>query len=200
MKLGIDLIVNGEPVHLEVEPSRTLLDVLRNDLGLTGAKDGCATGDCGACTVLLDGEPINSCLALPASLAGRSITTVEGLARDPVGRRLQEAFVEHGAVQCGYCTPGLLLAAKSLLATCPSPDEDDVRRAIAGNLCRCTGYAKVVAAVGAVAAELAPREPLGQSSDSSRTSSDSSRTGRMRGAAMGALADGSAGGAAGGEA
>jgi carbon-monoxide dehydrogenase small subunit len=151
VKLGINLIVNGEPVHLEVEPSRTLLDVLRNDLGLTGAKDGCSTGDCGACTVLLDGEPINSCLALPATLAGRSITTVEGLARDPLGRRLQESFGEHGAVQCGYCTPGLLLAAKSLLAADPSPDEPTIRRAIAGNLCRCTGYVKVVEAIQAVA-------------------------------------------------
>lgn len=154
MKLGIDLVVNGEQVHLEVEPDRTLLDVLRNDLGLAGVKDGCSTGDCGACTVLLDGQPINSCLALPATLAGRSITTVEGLARDPVGRRLQAAFVEHGAVQCGYCTPGLLLSARSLLSSCPSPDDADVRRAIAGNLCRCTGYAKVVDAIKAVGAEL----------------------------------------------
>ena len=157
MKQSIDLVVNGEALRLEVEPDRTLLDVLRNDLGLTGAKDGCGTGDCGACTVLLDGEPINSCLALPAALAGREITTVEGLAGDPLGSRLQRAFVEHGAVQCGYCTPGLLLAARSLLAACPSPDEGAVRRAIAGNLCRCTGYAKVVAAIGAVAADLPDR-------------------------------------------
>ncbi len=155
MKIAVDLLVNGEPVRLEVEPHRTLLDVLRNDLGLTGAKDGCSTGDCGACTVLVDGEPVNSCLALPATLAGRAITTVEGLARDPVGRRLQESFVERGAVQCGYCTPGLLLAAKSLLATDPAPTEQAIRQAISGNLCRCTGYAKVVAAVQAVATEMA---------------------------------------------
>ncbi len=154
MKVGVDLVVNGEPVHLEVEPDRTLLDVLRNELGLTGARDGCSTGDCGACTVLLDGEPIYSCLALPATLAGREITTVEGLAQDPLGQRLQRAFVEHGAVQCGFCTPGLLLAAKSLLMTCPSPDEAEVRRGIAGNLCRCTGYAKVVEAIREAADEL----------------------------------------------
>ena len=153
MKVAIDLSVNGEPVHLEVEPHRSLLDVLRTDLGLTGAKDGCGTGDCGACTVLLDGEPINSCLALPAALSGRSITTVEGLARDPLGRRLQDAFVQHGAVQCGYCTPGLLLAAKSLLVACPNPDEAEIRRAISGNLCRCTGYAKVVASIRSAVAE-----------------------------------------------
>lgn len=149
MKRRIELEVNGERVQLEVEPDRTLLDVLRSDLGLSGAKDACATGDCGACTVLLDGEPINSCLTLAVALSGRRVTTVEGLADDPLGRALQRAFVEHGAVQCGYCTPGLLLAAKSLLARCASPDEAGIRAAISGNLCRCTGYVKVVAAIQA---------------------------------------------------
>jgi carbon-monoxide dehydrogenase small subunit len=167
MKTGIDLTINGDAVHLEVEPHRTLLDVLRNDLGLTGAKDGCGTGDCGACTVLLDGEPINSCLALPATLAGRSITTIEGLARDPLGKRLQTALVEHGAVQCGYCTPGLLLAAKSLLTADPSPDGAAIRRGISGNLCRCTGYAKVVAAIRSVAAD-APTDSLAASEGGAR--------------------------------
>lgn len=151
-KIDVELLVNGEAVQLTLDPSRTLLDVLRNDLGLTGAKDGCGTGDCGACTVLLDGEPINSCLALPATLAGRSITTIEGLTTDPLGRTLQRAFVDHGAVQCGYCTPGMILAAKSLLHRSARPTEPEIRAAVAGNICRCTGYAKIVEAIQAVGA------------------------------------------------
>ncbi len=153
----LGLTVNGEPVQLRVEPNRTLLAVLREDLGLTGVKDACGTGDCGACTVLLDGVPINSCLTLAVMAQGREVTTVEGLARDPLGRSLQRAFVEHGAVQCGYCTPGLLLAAKALLEDSPSPTEAEIREGIAGNLCRCTGYVKIVGAIQAVAAETGGR-------------------------------------------
>jgi aerobic carbon-monoxide dehydrogenase small subunit len=149
----IELVVNGERVQLRVEPDRTLLDVLRDSLGLTGAKDACGTGDCGACTVLLDGVAVNSCLTLAVTAHGREVTTVEGLARDPLGSKLQRAFVEHGAVQCGYCTPGLVLAAKALLESTPAPSESEIRRGIAGNLCRCTGYVKIVGAIQAVAAE-----------------------------------------------
>ncbi len=153
----LELTVNGEPIRLRVEPSRTLLAVIREDLGLTGVKDACGTGDCGACTVLLDGEAVNSCLTLAVMAEGREVTTVEGLARDPLGGRLQRAFVEHGAVQCGYCTPGLLLAAKALLESTPSPSEAEIREGIAGNLCRCTGYVKIVGAIQAVAAETGGR-------------------------------------------
>jgi carbon-monoxide dehydrogenase small subunit len=161
VKIGVDLTVNGEAVHLDLEPGRTLLDVLQNDLGLKGARDGCGTGDCGACTVLLDGEPINSCLTLPALLRGRSITTIEGLTGDRIGKALQDSLVERGAVQCGYCSPGLVLAARALLAESDSPDEPAIRRAISGNLCRCTGYAKTVEAIGAAAASLRDERTIG---------------------------------------
>ena len=154
---NLQLTVNGEPVQIHVEPSRTLLQLLREDLGLTGVKDACGTGDCGACTVLLDGVAVNSCLCLAVMAEGREVTTVEGLARDPLGGRLQRAFVEHGAVQCGYCTPGLLLAAKALLEGSRSPSEAEIREGIAGNLCRCTGYVKIVGAIQAVAAETGGR-------------------------------------------
>ena len=153
----LDLTVNGERVQLRIEPDRTLLELLREDLSLTGVKDACGTGDCGACTVLLDGVAVNSCLTLAVMAEGREVTTVEGLARDPLGGRLQRAFVEHGAVQCGYCTPGLLLAAKALLEDIPSPSEAEIRQGIAGNLCRCTGYVKIVGAIQAVAAETGGR-------------------------------------------
>lgn len=153
----LELKVNGEPVQLRIEPNRTLLELLREDLSLTGVKDACGAGDCGACTVLLDGVAVNSCLTLAVMAEGREVTTVEGLARDPLGSRLQRAFVEHGAVQCGYCTPGLLLAAKALLEESPSPSEAEIREGIAGNLCRCTGYVKIVGAIQAVAAETGGR-------------------------------------------
>ena len=153
----LELTVNGERTQLRVEPDRTLLELLREDLGLTGVKDACGTGDCGACTVLLDGVAVNSCLTLAVMAEGREVTTVEGLARDPLGRRLQRAFVDHGAVQCGYCTPGLLLAAKALLEDTPSPSEAEIRQGIAGNLCRCTGYVKIVGAIQAVATETGGR-------------------------------------------
>ena len=151
MKHIVQLTVNEEPREIAVEPWWTLLDVLRDQLELTGAKKGCDRGDCGACTVLLDGKPIVSCTTLAVQANGRCVTTIEGLMLDGQPHRLQQAFVDAGAVQCGFCTPGMVLAAKALLDENPSPTEDDVREAIAGNLCRCTGYAKIVEAVLSVA-------------------------------------------------
>jgi carbon-monoxide dehydrogenase small subunit len=143
----IVLIVNGSSYAVEVKVNRTLLDVLRDDLGLTGTKEGCGTGDCGACSVLLDGKPMNACLILAVEADGREILTVEGLARGDKLDPLQEAFVQEGAVQCGFCTPGMLIAAKGLLNENPQPTELQVRQALAGNLCRCTGYVRIITAV-----------------------------------------------------
>jgi carbon-monoxide dehydrogenase small subunit len=151
MKQILQFTVNEESRELAVEPWWTLLDVLRDQLELTGAKKGCDRGDCGACTVLLDGKPIVSCTTLAVQAHGRRVTTIEGLMLDGQPHPLQQAFVDVGAVQCGFCTPGMVLAAKSLLDENPSPTEDDVREAIAGNLCRCTGYAKILKAVLSVA-------------------------------------------------
>ena len=143
----LELRVNGHTYQVGAHPSERLLDVLRNHLGLTGAKDGCSTGQCGACTVLVDGRAVNSCLVLAADAVGKEITTIEGLA--PPGRLhpLQQAFLDHGAVQCGFCTPGMVLTAKALLDEDTAPSEEDIRRALAGNLCRCTGYRKIFEAI-----------------------------------------------------
>ena len=143
----IFLKVNGETYRMSVPDNRTLLQTIRDDLGLTGTKEGCGVGECGACTVLVDGRPVNSCLALAVEMDGREITTVEGLAKDGVLDSLQQAFIEEGAVQCGFCTPGMLMSAQGLLNKNPSPTEDDIRKAIQGNLCRCTGYDPIVRAV-----------------------------------------------------
>jgi carbon-monoxide dehydrogenase small subunit len=143
----INLRINGESYEVSVKPNMTLLDFLRDEIGLTGTKKGCDTGQCGACTVLLDGKPINSCLVLAADANGKEILTVEGLGRDGKLHPLQETFMQEGAVQCGYCTSGMLLSAKALLDENPSPGEDEVKKAIAGNLCRCTGYVRIVKAV-----------------------------------------------------
>ncbi len=151
MKNQIHLQVNGEPYDLLVEPRHTLLKVLRDDLGFTGTKKGCDTGDCGACTVLMNGKPINSCLALAMEANGKEITTIEGLARGDDLHPLQEAFIQAGAIQCGYCTPGMILTAKALLDENSAPSEEEVKRALAGNLCRCTGYVKIVQAIQAAA-------------------------------------------------
>jgi aerobic carbon-monoxide dehydrogenase small subunit len=150
-KIGVTLTVNGEPHELLIEPDRALLDVLRTDLDLRGTKTSCLEGRCGACTVLLDGIPANSCLVLAAAACGRPVTTIEGLARDGVPHPVQQAFVDHGAVQCGYCTPGMILSATALLDERPAPTESEIREALAGNLCRCTGYQKIVEAVMAAA-------------------------------------------------
>ncbi len=141
------LDVNGERAELLLPVHKTLLEVLREDMGLTGTKHGCELGECGTCTVLVDGKPELSCLLLPVQLEGRPITTIEGLADGSVLHPLQQAFAELGAAQCGYCSPGILLAAKSLLATNAQPSRDEIREALAGNLCRCTGYVKILEAV-----------------------------------------------------
>ncbi len=147
MKQIVRLQVNGEDYEAYVPVHKTLLEVLREDLNLTGTKHGCELGECGTCTVLVDGEPILSCLALPVELQGREITTIEGLARGPELHPLQQAFAELGAAQCGYCTPGILLTTQALLERNPTPTRDEIREALAGNLCRCTGYVKILEAV-----------------------------------------------------
>ena len=143
----LTLLVNGERHELYLPVHRTLLEVLREDLGLTGTKHGCELGECGTCTVLVGGRPILSCLSLPVQLAGREITTIEGLASGPRLDPLQDAFKELGAAQCGYCTPGMLLAARALLNQNPHPSRDEIGEALSGNLCRCTGYLKIAEAV-----------------------------------------------------
>jgi carbon-monoxide dehydrogenase small subunit len=149
--------VNGRSYSLDVRPETTLLQLLRDELGLTGTKHGCDGGECGACTVLVDGRPLNSCLVLAVSVRGREIMTIEGLASGGALHPLQQAFVEHGALQCGFCGPGLILSARAFLEQNPSPDRNEVRRALAGNLCRCTGYVGVVEAVMDAAEELRHR-------------------------------------------
>ncbi len=152
MKHLLNLSVNGERVEVAVPLHHTLLEVLREDLRLTGTKHGCELGECGTCTVLVDGEPVLSCLALPIELEGAEITTVEGLTEDGRAHPLQIAFAETGATQCGYCTPGILMAAKSLLAKNPRPSRREIQEALAGNLCRCTGYIQILQAVERAAA------------------------------------------------
>lgn len=156
LKVPVTLSVNGVDHELLIEPQRTLLDVLRTDLELTGAKHGCGVGECGSCTVLLDGAPVNSCLVLAVMCRGRQIETVEGLAIDGELSPVQSSFIEHGAIQCGFCSPGMLLSSTALLRAKPHPGETEVREAISGNLCRCTGYQKIVEAVVAVGQEGAP--------------------------------------------
>jgi carbon-monoxide dehydrogenase small subunit len=153
-KLHVSATINGEPTEFLCEPQQTLLDVLRDELGLTGTKEGCGSGDCGACSVILDDRVVCSCLVLAVEAEGARITTVEGLAKGDVLHPLQRQFLEHAALQCGFCTPGLLVAAKALLDRNPNPTEAEVRYGLAGNLCRCTGYDKVVRAVLDAAAEM----------------------------------------------
>jgi len=156
MKTLLKCTVNGEEHSVLADTRDTLLDLLRDRLGLTGTKEGCGNGNCGTCTVLMDGVPINACLVLAVEAPGRTITTIEGLSTNGVLHPLQQALVEHGGTQCGFCTPGILLSAKALLDQNPRPSEAQIRHAIAGNLCRCTGYGKIVEAIAAVAA--APQE------------------------------------------
>lgn len=154
MKRQIKLKVNGEEYEIAVEPYVRLIDAIRYDIGLTGTKEGCSTGDCGACTVLIDGKPVTSCLVLAVSAEGKEITTIEGISDNGKLHPIQKAFVEHGGIQCGFCTPGMILSAKALLDTNPNPTDEEVRFALAGNLCRCTGYTKIVEAVKAAAEEI----------------------------------------------
>ena len=144
--------VNGQPVSLKVAPTDTLLDLLRYDLELTGTKYGCGEGECGACSVLLDGKVVNSCLVLAAECQGSDILTIEGLAAEGELHPIQKAFVDHGAIQCGFCTPGMVMAAYALLQENPSPTEEQIKRGLEGNLCRCTGYRKIIDAVLSLAA------------------------------------------------
>ena len=152
--ITVTLTINGEQRQVETAANQTLLYLLRDDLGLTGTKDGCREGECGACTVLLDGEPVNSCLVLAGQADGRQVLTVEGLARNGQLHAVQRAFVEAGAVQCGFCTPGVIMAAVALLSRDPKPSEHQVREALVGNLCRCTGYNKILDAVRLAAEEM----------------------------------------------
>ncbi|MBF7981091.1 MULTISPECIES: (2Fe-2S)-binding protein [Rahnella] len=146
----LNLKVNGINVQADVDSNRRLLDFLREDLNLTGTKEGCAVGECGACTIILDSKSVCSCLILAAQCEGAEVTTIEALHRDPVGKKLQNAFVQHGGVQCGFCTPGVLLSTKALLDVCPDPTDDEINEALEGNLCRCTGYQPIITSIKAV--------------------------------------------------
>jgi len=157
MKKKISITLNGKKTDLDVPSHRLLLDLLRDEIGLTGTKEGCGTGDCGACTVLLNGKPVNSCLIFSGELDGADVVTIEGLKIGPELHPVQRAFVQDGGVQCGYCTSGMLMMSKALLDENPDPSEEDIRFAISGNLCRCTGYAKIVKAVQDAARELRTR-------------------------------------------
>lgn len=150
MKISIDVTVNGESYQAEVEPRVTLLEFLRQTLHLTGTKEGCGLGDCGTCTVLLDGRPVNSCLVLAVDANGHRITTIEGLAENEKLHPLQQSFIDKGAVQCGFCTPAMILSAKALLDKNPQPGENEIKQAMSGVLCRCGSYPKIIEAVQAV--------------------------------------------------
>lgn len=156
MKQIIELNVNGEPHEVMVEHRTTLLEVLRENIRLTGTKKGCDTGDCGSCTVLLDGAPVLSCLVLAMDAVGKNVVTIEGLAKAGRLHPLQQAFIHHGAIECGFCIPGMILTAKAFLDENPCPSEAEVRTSLAGNLCRCTGYAKIVEAILAASRQLYP--------------------------------------------
>ncbi len=155
MKRLINITVNQKKYELAVEANMTLADMLREELKLTGTKKGCGLGECGACTVLLDGKTVSSCLVLAIEADNREVTTIEGIENEKGLHPIQQAFVEKGAIQCGFCTPGMVLSSKALLDENPHPDEQDIRKAISGNLCRCTGYQKIVEAVQSVAAQKA---------------------------------------------
>ena len=154
MKQDITLKINGESYEVRVKPSETLLEVLRDKLGLTGTKEGCDTGKCGACTVLIEGKAVRSCLTLAIAARDKEITTIEGLAHGKELHPIQQAFVEHGALQCGFCTPGMIMISKAFLEENHDPTEQEIREALIGNICRCTGYVKIVEAIQASAKEM----------------------------------------------
>jgi len=147
MKKQIQFILNGKKVSISAQPVRILLDVLREDFGLTGTKEGCKKGECGACTVLMNGKAVNSCLITTNKLNGKSIVTIEGLSKGDKLDKIQQAFIDEGAVQCGYCIPGMIMTAKALLKENPQPTKEEIKYGIAGNLCRCTGYKKIISAI-----------------------------------------------------
>ncbi len=146
-KLKVNFILNGNKVEIESQPNKRLLDLLRDDLNLTGTKEGCSIGECGACTVIMNGKAVNSCLVLVGEIDGSEIITIEGIAKNGNLHPLQENFLKYGAVQCGFCTPGMILSAYALLKRNPTPDEETIKEAIAGNLCRCTGYKQIIEAI-----------------------------------------------------
>ena len=152
--MNVSFFVNEKPVVMEVAPDRRLLDILREDMHLTGTKEGCAEGECGACTVLLDGESVHACLTVAAQLNGHHVTTIEGLAELGMLNVLQQAFVEEIAIQCGYCTPGMIMSATALLMKDPHPTDEEIRVALSGNICRCSGYVQIVRAVKRAAMEM----------------------------------------------
>ncbi|MBY6118112.1 (2Fe-2S)-binding protein [Mameliella alba] len=155
MKQIVELTINGDPHSLAVEGHRSLLDTLREEAGLTGTKKGCDVGDCGACTVIVDGEPVNACLMLAVEAQGRNVETVEGMQQSiDILHPLQDAFMRHGASQCGFCTPGILMMARKLIEENPDPSDDEIRFGLSGNICRCTGYTKIFDAVRSAAAEI----------------------------------------------
>jgi aerobic-type carbon monoxide dehydrogenase small subunit (CoxS/CutS family) len=154
--MNISFELNGGNVAVETRPNRTLLDLLRDELGVTSVKKGCQQGECGACTLLINGIPVTSCMVLAPQVEGRKVTTLEGLEDDSLMKKLQAAYVENGAVQCGFCTPGMLISSYALLRENPTPTEDEIKIAIEGNICRCTGYTKIIAAIGDAAERMAP--------------------------------------------
>ena len=160
MAQTIQMRVNGQEHTLEVPPQRLLLDCLRYDLGLTGSKEGCSIGVCGACTVMMDGKSVSSCLILAVAANGKDITTIEGVAQDGDLHPVQQAFIDHGGFQCGICTPGMIMAAKALLDENPDPTEDEIKDWMMGNLCRCTGYYKILESVQAASAQLQEKETV----------------------------------------
>lgn len=143
----LKIIVNGKNYDIFIKPWMTLLELLRDEFGFTGAKEGCGIGECGACTVIMDGKTVNSCLVLAHEAEGKEIITIEGLAKDEVLHPLQEAFIEHGGIQCGFCTSGMILSAKALLDKSPNPNDDEIKKGIEGNFCRCTGYSKIIKSI-----------------------------------------------------
>jgi len=158
----IEFTINGKPKKMHVKANELLLNVIREDLGLTGTKYGCGTGECGTCTVLIDEEPVLSCLTLAVTVDRKKVTTIEGIGTDENPHPLQQTFVETGAIQCGFCTPGMILSAKVLLDKNPNPTEDEIKRAIEGNLCRCTGYVKIIEAIKLAAERIGRKNTSGE--------------------------------------